>query len=314
VVYSFPLPAKAAVFRCELIVNGRVIQARVEERQRARDIAKAMKDAGHRVGLVEQERDNLFTLSLGNVQPNDLILVRFAWFEPLYHLQKSKLLRIPFTPGVRYIPGTPLLRSNSGHGLVHDTAEVPDASRISPPRIDQLHPEAALVSIAGIIHDPLALEGSISSPSHPLILDGLEFRSIEAFYVYLLFLEEDKREKVRPLYGIVAKRMGKSSRLERTCYRGEEFDLGSETHFGLIKRAIRAKLKAHPVIADAFVATRPRPIVHNCGRPESKNTKFPASVFCSILTELREELAHAAPDLTPPEVEMPPPTYHSSIS
>jgi predicted NAD-dependent protein-ADP-ribosyltransferase YbiA (DUF1768 family) len=86
-------------------------------------------------------------------------------------------------------------------------------------------------------------------------LDGLEFGSIEAFYVYLLFLEEDKREKVRPLYGIVAKRMGKSSRLERTCYRGEEFDLGSETHFGLIKRAIRAKLKAHPVIADAFVAT-----------------------------------------------------------
>jgi Ca-activated chloride channel family protein len=44
---------------------------------------------------------------------------------------------------VRYIPGAPLLRSNSGKGAVDDTDQVPEASRISPPRIDQLHPDAA---------------------------------------------------------------------------------------------------------------------------------------------------------------------------
>jgi Ca-activated chloride channel homolog len=98
VLYTFPLPAEAAIFRCELIVNDRVIQARVEEQARAKEIAKTMKEAGHRTSLVEMERDNLFSLSLGNVQPDDLIVVRFAWFQMLDHSQDTKSLLIPFTP------------------------------------------------------------------------------------------------------------------------------------------------------------------------------------------------------------------------
>lgn len=125
----------------------------------------------------------------------------------------------------------------------------------------------------------------------PFVLDDVEFASVEGFYVHLLFLEEEKREKMRKLYGNVVKRMGKKSRLERTCYRGVWFDLGSEEHIALIKRAIAAKLEAHPDIAKAFVATLGRPIVHDCGHPEPANTPFPAAVFCKILTELREEFA-----------------------
>jgi hypothetical protein len=32
-----------------------------------------------RLALVEMERGNLFTLSLGNVQPDDIIVIRFAY-------------------------------------------------------------------------------------------------------------------------------------------------------------------------------------------------------------------------------------------
>ena len=59
---------------------------------------------------------------------------------------------------------------------------------------------------------------------------------------------------------------------------------------GLIKRAIRAKLGAHPDIARAFAATAPRPIIHDTGHPEPPDTEFPAVVFCRVLTELREEI------------------------
>jgi Ca-activated chloride channel homolog len=170
VLYTFPLPAEAAVFRCELIVNDRVIQARVEEQARAREIAKKMKEAGHRTSLVEMERDNLFTLSLGNVQPDDLIVVRFAWFQVLDHSQGTKSLLIPFTPGVRYIPGNPLLRSNRGKGTMDDTDQAPDASRISPPRIDQLHPDAALISLQGKLDACFIEKTSVSSATHPLAL------------------------------------------------------------------------------------------------------------------------------------------------
>ena len=166
--YTFPLPAGAAVYRCELHVNGRVIRAKVEEKQVARRIYEEQKAAGHRAVLVETERENLFTLSLGNVQPDDLIVVRFAWFSVLDRTGNNLRLLVPTCPGVRYIPGNPLLRGPSGNGTMDDTDQVPDASRISPPRIDALHPDAAYFSIEGRLAVAEVDCGAISSPSHSI--------------------------------------------------------------------------------------------------------------------------------------------------
>ena len=154
-LYSFPLPAGAAVYRCEMHVNGRVIRAKVEEQERAREIAREQKAAGRRTALVEMERENLFTLSLGNLQPGDVVVIRFAYVETLTRLVDWTSLRIPFCPGVRYIPGEPLLRSLRGKGVADDTDQVPDASRLSPPRLDALHPDAAYLSVQGVIENPL---------------------------------------------------------------------------------------------------------------------------------------------------------------
>ena len=67
---------------------------------------------------------------------------------------------------MRYIPGEPLLRSNCGRGAVDDTDQVPDASRISPPRIDQMHPDAARLSLSGKLDGRDVDLCSISSPTH----------------------------------------------------------------------------------------------------------------------------------------------------
>jgi Ca-activated chloride channel family protein len=169
-LYSFPLPAGAAVYRCEMRVNGRVVCAKVEERERARQLATEKKAAGYRTTLVEMERDNLFTLSLGNIQPNDLVIIRFAYFQTLDRLGNWTSFRVPFCPGVRYIPGSPLLRAPSGRGALDDTAQVPDASRISPPRIDRLHPDAAYLSVEGTVEHPLNDIQDLSSPTHPILV------------------------------------------------------------------------------------------------------------------------------------------------
>src|ERR1051325_5265578 len=50
-LYTFPLPAGAAVYRCEMHVNGRLIRARVEAEERAREIVREKKAAGHRTAL-----------------------------------------------------------------------------------------------------------------------------------------------------------------------------------------------------------------------------------------------------------------------
>ncbi len=135
----------------------------------------------------------------------------------------------------------------------------------------------------------------------PFTLDGVTYASIEGFYVSLKFLEPEKRTKMAGLYGVVVKQMGKKSKLTSTYYGGEWFTLGSEAHHAVVKRAIRAKLEAHPEIARAFVATRPRPIEHRTGHKSRAGAEFPDEVFCRILTELREEFADAIATATPGE-------------
>jgi Ca-activated chloride channel family protein len=136
------------------------------EPKRRADARIAARAEGRRTALVEMERGNLFTLSLGNVQPDDVLVIRFAYFEELDAWKDELALQIPFSPGVRYIPGEPLLRSNSGKGATDDTDQVPDASRISPPRIDEMHPDAARLSLSGKLDGRNVDLSSISSPTH----------------------------------------------------------------------------------------------------------------------------------------------------
>ena len=176
VTYTFPLPGSAAVHRCEMIVNGRTISAVVMEEGEARRTVKQKKAAGHRTALVEMDRDNLFTLQLGNVMPGDRILIRFAYIERLDRLGKQLSLRIPFSPGVRYIPGKPLLRANRGLGTADDTDQVPDASRLSPPRISGDHPDAATMYLHGTLDAGEVDLRTLSSPTHPAILRSMNGR------------------------------------------------------------------------------------------------------------------------------------------
>jgi Ca-activated chloride channel family protein len=167
-VYLFPLPADASVFFCEADINGRTIRAQVRERDEARQIAAEKKAAGFRTALVEAERENMFTLSLGNVQRGDLVIVQLKYIQTLRSLAGKPSIEVPFCPGVRYIPGKPLIRSNKGKGTVDDTDQVPDASRITPVRIDAEHPDAAYIEVRGTLDGRFVDEKELSSPSHPV--------------------------------------------------------------------------------------------------------------------------------------------------
>lgn len=165
--YLFPLPADGAVYRCEATINGRVNRARIEEREAALKIVEARKAEGQRTALVESERDNLFTLSLGNIQSHDLIEIKLAYMQPIRQLAGQITFDLPLCPGVRYIPGKALLRSNRGSGVENDTDQVPDASRITSPRIDAEHPDAAFIELQGQVESKF-VDGEIISPSHNL--------------------------------------------------------------------------------------------------------------------------------------------------
>ncbi len=172
--YLFPLPADASVYLCEADINGRTIRAQVREREEARRLAAEKKAAGFRTAMVEAERENLFTLSLGNVQPGDLVTIQLKYFQTLRSLAGQPSIEVPFCPGIRYIPGKPLVRSNTGKGVIDDTDQVPDASRITPVRIDAEHPDAAYIDVRGTLDGKFVDETAVSSPSHEITIQRVE--------------------------------------------------------------------------------------------------------------------------------------------
>ena len=78
-------------------------------------------------------------------------------------------VEIPFCPGIRYIPGNPLIRANRGRGVMDDTDQVPDASRISPVRVDKAHPDAAYIEIRGTLDAKFVDAAGLTSPSHNIV-------------------------------------------------------------------------------------------------------------------------------------------------
>ena len=144
--YIFPMPGGAAVSAFELKVGKRVIKGIVKERGEARaTYQKAIQD-GKRAALLEQDRDDVFTVQVGNLPPGEEVRVRIVTSERLPFFEDGTTeLRLPLVVAPRYIPGTPQSRTPVGDGIEWDTDQVPDASRISPPRLAKgFDPKVAL--------------------------------------------------------------------------------------------------------------------------------------------------------------------------
>ncbi|MBI2921731.1 MAG: VWA domain-containing protein [Planctomycetes bacterium] len=135
-VYIFPMAGGCAVSSFEMKVGKRVIKGVVKERGEARrTYAKAVED-GKRAALLEQERDDVFTVTVGNLPPGEEVSVKIEYSERLpYFDDGTTELRLPVVVAPRYIPGAPQDGEPSGDGVEPDTDAVPDASRITPPRL-----------------------------------------------------------------------------------------------------------------------------------------------------------------------------------
>src|SRR5438477_1572908 len=135
-VYVFPLAGGSAVSRFEMQIGKRVVRGRIEERSEARRQYAQALDQGKRAALLEQERDDVFTVQVGNVTPGDAVVIRLTYSERLPFFEDGRTeLRLPLVVAPRYVGGEELPREQAGHGVVPDSTTVPDASRITPPRL-----------------------------------------------------------------------------------------------------------------------------------------------------------------------------------
>lgn len=163
-VYVFPLPDSAAVDRLRMHIGERFIEGEIREKEQAKKEYEAAKTSGKKATLVEQERANLFTTSVANIGPGEVVSVEIEYLETLAIDEGTFSLRFPLTLTPRYIPGTPL-PGRKGSGWSPDTTSVSDASRITPPIVSSSHDHK--ITFRATLNAGVPLE-FIASRYHPI--------------------------------------------------------------------------------------------------------------------------------------------------
>jgi len=104
-VYVFPLSQNAAVDDMTMTVGERVIRGVIKPREEARQIYEDAKAAGHVASLLEQDRPNIFTQSVANIEPGARVEIRIAYVETLDWEDGTYTFDFPMVVGPRYMPG-----------------------------------------------------------------------------------------------------------------------------------------------------------------------------------------------------------------
>lgn len=158
-IYVFPLDENSAVDDMEMKIGERLIKGQIKERSEAAKLYQNAKQQGHVASLLDQERPNIFTQSVANIEPGQGITITIHYSVTLTWKDGSYHFHLPTVIGPRYIPGArlpekdkatmPSFFPESGEKTVASkvpvypnapaspTTQVPDADRITPPVAQQ---------------------------------------------------------------------------------------------------------------------------------------------------------------------------------
>lgn len=184
-IYKFPLPERAAVCGFEGLIGGRVIRGEVEEREEAfRKYDEALAK-GDLATILDQERPNIFTLSVGRIDPAAEAVIRIDYVTLLDTDGKDVRFFLPTTISPRYLPdGAP------------DRDGIPEDDLIHPPyAADVQYGLSLTVDIR-----KGSLLRSVESPSHQVRMEKMEGDTIRVTFAqetarmdrdFVLNLEEE---------------------------------------------------------------------------------------------------------------------------
>jgi Ca-activated chloride channel homolog len=101
-IYVFPASTRAAVHGMRMKIGQRVVEARIDRRQAARESYEAARAQGRRASLLEQDRPNVFTMNVANIMPGDRIEVQLDYSELLVPEDAVYEFVFPAVAGPRY--------------------------------------------------------------------------------------------------------------------------------------------------------------------------------------------------------------------
>lgn len=186
--YIFPLPEQAAVDTMLMRIDDRFVKGEIKPREEAQAIYDQAAAEGKHASLVSSERPNIFTTSVANIGPGQIVAIEIGFQDSVRYRDGIFELRMPLVVAPRYIPGDPLLAlvaSLNGESDIPPggTAEVPDAANIVSPIADPIVDGSINpVTINVTLNAGFAID-RIDSPTHAIVTE----------------LAEPARAEIRPL-------------------------------------------------------------------------------------------------------------------
>ncbi|WP_085908241.1 marine proteobacterial sortase target protein [Kiloniella majae] len=172
--YVFPLPETSAVDTLKMQIGDRFIEGVIKPKEEARKIYNDAKREGKKASLVEQLRPNLFTNSVANIGPQEIVVVQIEYQETVRQSNGLFSLRFPMVAAPRYNPKPRIVESvnfenDEQWGTVKDP--VPDREEITSPVINPTkQPKSNPVSLNVNLASGFPI-GEIKSPFHEIITD-----------------------------------------------------------------------------------------------------------------------------------------------
>ena len=153
-VYSFPLEEQAAVCGFEALVGEQRIVGEVMEKDKAFDEYDEALADGNGAYLLDQDRPNVFTASIGNLLPGQQAVVTVKYVARLERLGDQVRLKIPTTVAPRYIPEEQLRHMDPS-----------EFDHLNPPTVPGGVPYGLALSVS---FTGASVVTAVECPSHPV--------------------------------------------------------------------------------------------------------------------------------------------------
>lgn len=100
--YVFPLATQAAVHKMQMTIGDRIVNAKIFERSEAQTVYKTAINEGKRAAKLDQDRPNVFQMSVGNIMPNEEISIDIYYTEILTPVNGEYQFISPSVVGPRF--------------------------------------------------------------------------------------------------------------------------------------------------------------------------------------------------------------------
>lgn len=157
-VYTFPLPLGAVLMNMTIKTPSNELKGVVVEKSEAEDRYEDAITDGDMATMLEQVESGLYTMNVGNLQPEDTIEISITYAELLKWRDNSLRFFLPTTVAPRY--GDPESHDVQPH-------QTPEYDLINE------NPFNITVSILGTLAD-----ASIESPSHRIVSESLDGKTV----------------------------------------------------------------------------------------------------------------------------------------